>query len=192
VAVLVYFVFDIQGAVFILAADREQLKNSAKTAFGPNLDFEEYYRKFIHREVALPPISDDGYKQLNAAYLDHYLEKDGLRNCFMDLNSAQTRNIHELAAALKLTSRQIQEVFRILGHIFATTNENKGRLRWCLAAGSIAMAALKVGDSVAYRLLGHQEFEPQKALGFLRELLPDGRGAEWWFKLFLTGGGVEL
>ena len=46
--------FDIRGAVFILAANRHQLENSVKTAFGENLDFEEYFRKFVHREVTLP------------------------------------------------------------------------------------------------------------------------------------------
>ena len=35
-------IFDVQGAVFVLAADRQQLENSAKTEFGHNLDFDEY------------------------------------------------------------------------------------------------------------------------------------------------------
>jgi predicted KAP-like P-loop ATPase len=76
-------IFDIKGAVFILAADRQQLANSAKTAFGPDLDFEEYYRKFIHREITLPPISNSGYSKLVSAYVSHYLERDNTRNCFM-------------------------------------------------------------------------------------------------------------
>lgn len=33
--------FDTNGAVFIVAADRDQLENSAKTAFGADLDFED-------------------------------------------------------------------------------------------------------------------------------------------------------
>jgi hypothetical protein len=66
-------IFDIPGAVFILAADRQQLENSAKTAFGRSLDFDEYYRKFVHREITLPPISESCYLKLARSYVDHYL-----------------------------------------------------------------------------------------------------------------------
>lgn len=184
-------IFDIKGAVFILAADRQQLENSAKTAFGPNLDFEEYYRKFVHREVTLPPISDSGYKKLATAYIDHYLQRNGLRNCFMKLDSYRVKDICELVGALRLTPRQIQEVFRILGHMFETSEEKKGSLRWCLAIGSIAMAAFKVGNPRVFHLFGTEQFEPKKALAFFTDLLGDSN-AEWWFMLFLTGGGLRL
>ena len=77
-------VFDIKGAVFILAADRDQLKNSAKAAFGDDLDFEEYLRKFIHREVALPEISYVGYFDLIQRYTSYYLEGGNSRHCYVD------------------------------------------------------------------------------------------------------------
>ena len=76
-------IFDIEGAVFILAADRRHLENSAKKAFGPQLTFDEYYRKFVHREVALPEIPEERYARIAETYVDRYLSKDGLRFCFM-------------------------------------------------------------------------------------------------------------
>ncbi|HET7308006.1 MAG TPA: P-loop NTPase fold protein [Gammaproteobacteria bacterium] len=139
-------IFDINGAMFILAADRDQLENSAKTAFGNELDFDEYYRKFIHREVTLPPISDTSYKKLASTYVRHYLERDEVRICFMELAPNRIESVVELIAALRLTPRQIQEVFRILGHAFATSKDNRGRLLWCIATGTIAMAAFKVAN----------------------------------------------
>jgi len=184
-------IFDIQGAVFILASDRQQLENSAKTAFGPDLDFEEYYRKFVHREVSLPPISKTGYKNLATTYVEYYLQRDGLRNCFMKLDSYGVENITELVGALMMTPRQIQETFRILGHVFETSEENRGRLRWCLAVGSVAMAAFKVSNPKVFHLLGNQEFEPVEALNFLSNLF-EGRNINWWFTLFLTGGGLKV
>lgn len=184
-------VFDVRGAVFILAADRHQLENSAKTAFGRELDFEEYYRKFVHREVTLPPISDTGYMKLATAYVDHYLQRDGLRNCFMKIESQTIGYICQLVGALRLTPRQIQELFRILGHVFETSEENTGRLRWCLAVGSIAMAAFKVGNPKVYHLLGTQQFEPKAAFEFLKDVL-GVRKIDWWFTLFLTGGGLKV
>jgi hypothetical protein len=184
-------IFDVQGAVFILAADRNQLENSARTAFGDNLDFEEYFRKFVHREISLPPIADAGYRRLASAYASHYLERDGLRNCFMEVDSYRIDNITELIAALHLTPRQIQEVFRILGHSLEAPEEKKGSLIWCVAVGTIAMAAFKVGDRSAFELLGSKQFPPQDALKFLRDLLGESH-VDWWFTLFLTGGGLKV
>jgi hypothetical protein len=184
-------IFDVHGAVFILAADRHQLENSAKTAFGPDLDFEEYYRKFIHREVTLPPISDTGYKKIAEKYVSYYLERDGLRNCYMQTGSNQVNYIVTLIGALKLTPRQIQEMFRIIGHLFEVTEEDSGNLLWNLGVGSIAMASLKVGNPRVYRLLGSQQFDPQDALDLLKSLLGSVH-ADWWFRLFLSGGGLKM
>ncbi|TKB25336.1 hypothetical protein FCL47_14895 [Desulfopila sp. IMCC35006] len=184
-------IFDVQGAVFILAADRQHLENSARTAFGPDLDFEEYYRKFVHREISLPLISKAGYAKLATTYVDDYLQRDGLRNCFMSLDSYSVEYISELVGALKLTPRQIQEMFRILGHVFETSEDKRGRLKWCLAVGSVAMAAFKVGNPRVFDLLGNQEFEPLEALDFLTNLL-EGSRSHWWFMLFLTGGGLKM
>lgn len=182
-------IFDVKGAVFVLAADRRQLENSARTAFGSDLDFEEYYRKFIHREVILPAISDSGYKKLASKYAEYYLEREGKRNCFMKHDGVE--RIAEFVAALKLTPRQIQEVFRILGHIFETSKENRGRILWCLAVGSIVMAALKIGEPRVFHLLGKQEFAPREAVAYLRSTLGDNE-VDWWFALLFTGGGLKI
>lgn len=183
-------IFDVKGAVFLLAADRRQLENSAKTAFGSDLDFEEYYRKFIHREISLPAISDSSYKKLASKYVRYYLDGDGKRNCFMKLDNME--HISELVGALKLTPRQIQEVFRILGHIFETSEEKKGRLLWCLAVGSIVMAALKMGEPRIFRLLGNQELKPKDGLDYLNIIFGGKNNIEWWFTLFFTGGGLKI
>lgn len=184
-------IFDIKGATFVLAADRGQLENSARAAFGNNLDFDEYYRKFVHREVSLPPISDKGFKKLASTYVRHYLERENLRICFMELDGYRIENIVELISALRLTPRQIQEVFRILGHVFGTTAENRGRLLWCIATGTIAMAAFRVADRHAYGSFGMGQFKPEDAFAFFSKLFDD-RQVEWWFTLFLTGGGLKV
>lgn len=184
-------IFDIRGAVFILAADRRQLENSAKTAFGYELDFEEYYRKFIHREVALPPISREGYAALAKQYVEYYLERDGVRACFMQLEEARMRDIRAFIGSLQCTPRQIQEVFRILGHVLETSGDRKGKLPWCLGVGCVVMAALKVSRPKTYRLLGTKQLEPTEAIASLREMFDEQHTYEWWFRLFLTGGGLK-
>lgn len=184
-------IFDIKGAVFLLAADRHQLENSARTAFGADLDFEEYYRKFIHREVTLPKITEAGYKRLASTYVPLFLEREGERHCFMKFDHYQIENISDLIGALKLTPRQIQEVFRILGHILSTTEENKGRILWCLGVGALAMAAFKVGNPKIFNLLGSQELHSDEAIKYLQQVM-NRDNIEWWFLLFLTGGGIHM
>lgn len=188
---IIKHIFDVQGAVFILAADRKQLENFAKTAFGPDLDFEEYFRKFIHREVVLPPISDEGYRKLASVYVGYYLERKDLRHCIMELSSHRTKNIVELIAALRLTPRQIQEVFRTLGHVLEATEEKQGRLPWCIAVGTIAMAALRIGNVKAFEQLSAGQYDPDEARDLLTDLLGSDH-VDWWFMLFLTGGGLKV
>lgn len=183
-------IFDLNGAVFILAADRNQLENSAKTAFGRNLDFEEYYRKFIHREVSLPPISEEGYKKLADDYISRYLEHEDNRFCMMPLDTHRRENISELIGGLKLTPRQIQEVFRILGHILSTSEEKRGKILWCLGLGSILMASLKVGNIQAYNQIGNNSLPPNEAKKLLSFL--ETSSIRWWFLIIHTGGGLRL
>jgi hypothetical protein len=183
-------IFDLNGAVFILAADRNQLENSAKTAFGRALDFEEYYRKFIHREVSLPPISEEGYKRLSDDYISKYLEHENGRFCMMPLDSYGRDNISEFIGVLKLTPRQIQEVFRILGHILSTSEEKRGKIPWCLGVGSILMASLKVGNSQVYNRIGNNSLTPNEAKELLSLL--DTDSIRWWFLIIYTGGGLRL
>ena len=182
--------FDTKGAVFILAADRKQLENSAMTAFGSELDFDEYYRKFVHREVNLPPIPQDGYRKLAKQYINFYLTREGLRLCFMKLDNERLNDMAEIIGALKLTPRQLQEVFRILGHLLSTTKENEGRLYPFIGIGCVFFAALKLGNSRIYHLLGTNNLEPVEAVTLLQTMSPSS--IDWWFAFIYSGGGLKI
>jgi len=52
------------------------------------------------------------------------------------------------------------------------------------------MAAFKVGNPRIYNLLGSQGFEPRDALSTLESL--SIKHSDWWFILFLTGGGIKV
>lgn len=185
-------IFDVKGAVFILAADRDQLENSAKTAFGSGLDFEEYYRKFIHREITLPSISDSCYEKLAANYVDHFLDCETLRNCYMDINSRDDReDLKLLVSALRLTPRQIQEAFRILGHLFSTKNEKERKLSRCNTVASIMMVTFKIGNPRVYELLGTRQLEVSEIRKFFSELNVDHYALVFWKLLILSGNGIK-
>jgi hypothetical protein len=75
--------------------------------------------------------------------------------------------------------------------MFETSEENKGRLLWCLGVGSIAMAAFKIGAPDVYNSLGNQQYDPVEAWSFLNKTFGDASYPDWWFTLFLTGGGLH-
>lgn len=184
-------IFDLPRATFILAADRHHLENSAKTAFGPDLDFDEYYRKFVHREVTLPPLSESAHNRFASTYSKHFLERDDIRQCFMSLEGHQIQHISELIAALSLTPRQIQECFRIMGHMLSTELDKRGKLLWCLGSASIVMSALRIGRPKIYEKLGTQSLDPVEAMKLLRDDL-NLKHVDWWFTLFATGQGLAF
>jgi KAP family P-loop domain len=182
-------VFDIHGIVFVLAVDRKQLECSAKAAFGVDLDFPEYYRKFVQREVALPKPNEEAYKVLASRYVEYYLERESERYCFMPIDRYRVENIVELISCMKMTPRQVQEVFRVMGHVLETDESNRGRLMWCLGVGTILMSALRIGSHDIYRALGEQNLGIKEAVAFFKRL--GLMHAEWWFELCWTGGGLN-
>lgn len=182
-------IFDINGAVFILAADRKQLENSAKTAFGVDLDFEEYYRKFIHREVNLPQITKQGYEKMVFNYMKFYLEKMDHRFSRLELNDNTKREISQLAYGFELTPRQVQEIFRILGHFLSTDEKNAGNLRVIWGNAAILMCTLRVCQSKIFDSLGKGTLKVHAGLDFLLDHF-EKRVVTWWMKCFLSGGGL--
>jgi predicted KAP-like P-loop ATPase len=64
-------VFDVKGMVFVLAMNSEQFANSVRAQFGV-VNFPEYLRKFVHRTVKLPKVTQQGSFSLVAHLTDKY------------------------------------------------------------------------------------------------------------------------
>jgi hypothetical protein len=183
-------IFDIKKAVFILAADRQQLENSAKHAFGAELMFDEYYRKFIHREATLPAIEQRGYERINHKYVELFVEQAGLRETFIYRVAFFDETITPLIQYLKLTPRQMQEAYRIAGHVCAKIKpDENGEISKRHSIIAIVMSLLKVGDLTRYQLLGKQQFDPKDMLEWVHSISEEHAGR--WFLMFLMHGGVK-
>lgn len=178
-------VFNVPSLIFVLAVDYQRLAHAAKSVFG-ELNFDEYYRKFVHRTVHLPAPDKDGLAKLARVYVPAFLEKESIRVSLLKIDSDTIDQIVELIGAFHLTPRQIQEVFRIIGHVLAGVSERRGRIYWCIGIGVILMSVLKVGKREIYEALGKGGL-PHFDLG---QLLVDHVGknnAEWWFSIYITG-----
>ncbi|MBC8097498.1 MAG: hypothetical protein H7Y43_16970 [Akkermansiaceae bacterium] len=180
-------VFDIHGLVFVLAVDYGQLECSAKALFGVDLRFPDYFRKFVQRSVTLPEPDESSLHKLAHHFVTHYMEKEGKRTSLMHFDEYRIKNIVELIDALKMPPRQIQETFRIIGHVVAG-DSTRGRLLWCIGVGVILMSALKVAEADIYRRIGKGDATHNEVGKFLIKLLGKEK-SHWWFCLYLTGSG---
>jgi hypothetical protein len=183
-------VFDIHGLVFVLAVDYEQLESSAKALFGEGLIFPEYFRKFVQRSFNLPKPNEAALESLARHYAENFIEKQNKRTSMIKLADTANR-ITELSLALKMTPRQIQEVFRIVGHTSIGNSETRGGLYWCLGAGLVLMATLKVSSNAYYVLLGDESAVPEKLAIYLRSLFKP-KLARWWFSIYATSSQRQI
>jgi len=169
--------FDIKGAVFVLAVDREQLENSAKKAFGRDLNFDEYYRKFVHRELSIPKITDVGYQNLFNYYLKIYIDivipesgygHESRLNLNQDCNDTFNYSIKHISDLLKMTPRQIQYLYRTLGHMFEINKSYN--LLYSYVECCIFMVALKICNHSLFQSIGLDNFSYVPILDYLIEI----------------------
>ena len=121
--------FDVKGLIFILAINKEQLKQSVECVYG-KIDFDEYYRKFAHRDIALP-YNEEGINSFIIKTVDDFFKKieDDGKKIGIEKNSLKNEGfplkayIKEFFIKLKLSPRQINQFFRIfLSLLISETN----------------------------------------------------------------------
>ncbi|YCM43040.1 P-loop NTPase fold protein [Verrucomicrobiaceae bacterium 227] len=122
-------IFDLDGLVFVLGVDRQSLSSSVRALFGESLKFDEYFRKFVHRNVNLPSFegrSPENHIQYNQIkkfvrhLVSQYLVSDSLaakgRYCYLSWNDDQLKRVTNLCLDLKMSPRQVHEAFRVMAH----------------------------------------------------------------------------
>jgi hypothetical protein len=153
--------FDVKGLIFILAVNKEQLKQSVECIYG-KIDFDEYYRKFAQRDVALPyneegvnnyiiKIVDDFFNKIEIDGKKIGIEKDSL----MDKSCTLKAYIKGFFIKLKLSPRQINQFFRVF--LSLLTSENKSSNSFGYQIASIVYIAIDLHDSeIAKKILSDQ------------------------------------
>jgi len=186
--------FDVDGLAFVLAVDLKQLENSARALFGDGLNFPEYFRKFAHRNIQLPKPDSQGIANLVAKYTDKYLddpsEESPRRKSWMIIRDAR-RSLVEMSSSLDLTPRQIQEAFRIVGHLTAGQPGEKKELFYHLTASSIFLAFLSLGMPSEFQQIAAGQMHLKQLLDLVVRFLPK-KNLDWWaFVLALTHSGDD-
>ena len=150
-------IFSVTGICFVLAVDRGQLECSVKQLYG-NLDFDNYYRRFISREAALPVPDHVELKPFIEQILEEYFAKlpDHIRTyCYGGGGNQTSRLSHaqKVCHGFRLTPRQIENVLRIfVHHLLVEENKMVGNSTWLDA--TLFLIALGVSDRQKYQHLG--------------------------------------
>jgi hypothetical protein len=182
--------FDLAGAVFVIAADRKQLANSARRAFGQDLDFDEYYRKFVHREVTLPPLSSAAYSKFTREYSKRFMTEPVFRHCAFRLDRVMSDRVEEFWSRMMMTPRQMQECFRVLAHLTSSEQERQVCIPWAWAAGALAMVSLRIGRRSVYESIGRENFTEEEAKALILDDLRLSKW-RWWLELLDSGKAIR-
>lgn len=166
--------FDIEGLVFVLGVDKKQLASSARCLFGQQLDFDEYYRKFAHRNVVLPVQSAEQAGCLCRFLVEEYLTEDAYakrsRFAYIKQDRYRTENVIELCVAFSLNARQIHELFRTTAHVFSAAQKTGSSLLWGVHVAALFMAALALRDEQLYRRIGRNTLSLEEFTSNLKSL----------------------
>ena len=178
-------VFAVKGLSFVLAVDYQQLAAAASALFGQHLKFPEYFRKFCHRDFFLPEPSLPGLTKLCGDYVKKYLEVDSIRSCTMPMVPHLHEAIRDLSKAWKLTPRQIQECFRVLGHVLSSQDPKlKGNNHWGVPPSAIILCFLRAANPELYEKVGRMEGITELCRVMVSALTSPA--AEWFVNLLLT------
>lgn len=103
---------DIEGLVFVLALDKNQLAHSVKAVYGSEFDAVGYLKRFIDVEFSLPAADVEPYIEFLADQfeLGKYFESDRGRNIHNEFSNLISV-IKVLALGQKMSLRTIEQLF---------------------------------------------------------------------------------
>lgn len=180
-------IFDIENTAFVLAFDKKQLENSARHAFGMHLNFDEYLRKFIHREVPLP--RTEKYHKIVLNYLEHYLEKQDIRRTSVQQKSGFQSHLTGLIEASSPTPRQLQDIFRQTAYVLQSSREEGISILWPYAVIASLLVVLKVVHPKVYDSISSSKMSLPEIVQFLKVFCRSNDIA-WWFTLLISANAV--
>ncbi len=164
--------FSVQGICFVIAVDKKQIENSTRHLYG-NIDFKNYYSRFITREANLPDTSKINLKpHIQALSAEYFDEKRQLGVHFPFLANKQTEIINHIdiiCRAHNFTGRETKTFFRIFSQYMAINSEQTYELSTWIR-GAIYLLALSVYDNSLYKKFGSSDIGPDEIEQYIQQL----------------------
>ena len=166
--------FSIEGIVFVLAIDKEQLCNAIRGRYGSDrINAEEYLRRFIDVEYLLPEPQINLYCNYLYKYFDFasFLECDHRSNHDNLCRDGEIFKEYaiEFATALRLTLRQIEKLFIHMRLVLRSLGPN----RYLFPRSTFTLIYIRANESQLYHKITQNKLSLQELMDALRQIFPE-------------------
>jgi len=184
--------FGVPGIVFVLAVDRDQLESSAKSMFGRDLNFDDYYLKFVDFELALPSPAPTTLNNYIESRIDYFFRNIGRKTGISIKESVVATRISALMDAFDLKPRQIERALRLGGYLFSVNREGE-KINQAYCFGVVFLIALKMTKPDSYRIFVYGPATYKQIIEiFDKANFATLDDLQWWKLLCLAGRALPL
>lgn len=164
-------IFSLQGIFFVIAIDRKQLEASVRQLYG-EIDFENYYLRFITREAQLPEVKNiKPFIQLKLSDFFDEKRKLGVSFPFRPEDQGEILEfISKICTLFRFVPRQIQTFFRIFSQFMAISSfsDTAARKSWIFA--SSILIAIFIDNRDLYNQIGNSLVPPRDLFKYIQSL----------------------
>jgi hypothetical protein len=165
-------IFSVQGICFVLAVNREQLEKSVNQLYG-NIDFENYYRRFVTSETSLPELSTDSLDLFIASLSTEFFKQRKNKDFSFPYTESTFTLVQEFLVAVcrvfDFFPREIQSLFRAFTQFMAISEAKENGVEFWVKS-LIILLAVKVKNPSVYNKIGQGNFSAKQLLDFIEGL----------------------
>lgn len=165
-------IFSIQGICFVLAVDRDQLKASIHQLYG-EIDFENYYRRFVTREAQLPEVTKldlSPFIQMQAIQFFDEKRDVGIKFPFKEEQQQDALEfISVVSTVFRFVPRQIEALFRIFSQLMAVVKSDQMANQTRVKAAAL-LIAISIDNRSLYNSIGTASVSPDELFKYIKSL----------------------
>lgn len=150
-------IFSQQGICFVIGVDRQQLEKSVKQLYG-DIDFKNYYARFITREAELPETEINDIKSFIGRLAEKFFDEKRSAGINFPFEKKSQSSLIDIIGttchAHHFTPRNIETFFRIFSQFMAVYKTDKKYARENWIAASCLLIALSIHSPELYKDMG--------------------------------------
>lgn len=167
---------DIDGLIFVLAMDKEQLSHSVRAIYGNDFESKGYLKRFIDIEYSLPESDLDAFidKLYESFGFTQFFKKREQRRAFQ-YEYEHLKNVFKLIASkMAYSLRDIEQLIARINLVIHSTKENVYLYPALLAF----LVATKDSNPKIYSDYINPKSTPERIIEYLYSLLPEDERLE--------------
>jgi hypothetical protein len=163
--------FNIQGLVFVLALDKEQLSHSIGSVYGKGIDSNGYLRRFIDFEYQLKRPDIDRFIEslLLSLKLDEYFNPRKQHSDFQYEQEHLKNTFIMIAIGLSLSLREVEQLLSSINIAIRTAKENE----YIFPSLLVFLIVSKHYKADAYQRYISEDGDESELIDYLYQIVPE-------------------